>query len=206
LVGRNLDGEVAHPVRQAARKTFLDRPDDFGRAVGDDEQRIPEPSGAQVLEERPRRLHVLLRARHQRQEHLASVLANPPRGQYRLAPLARPKPLGDAVDEQVDDGVLRKIAFAEILVFGPQPFGDLAHRRSRQKPSARLVGERILDIARRQTARVDLHRQPLEFPRASRQRRAHARDERLGRVANLRRGVFDCASAVFTLPVRYPLR
>jgi hypothetical protein len=125
---------------------------------------------------------------------LRPILANAPGRQHRLAPLAWPKkPLGDPVDEQVDDGVLRKIAFAEILVFGPQPFGDLAHRRPRQKPSARLVGERVLDVARRQTACVEFRRQPFEFPRASRQRRAHAREERLGRVANLRRGVFDCA-------------
>jgi hypothetical protein len=36
--------------------------------------------------------------------------------------------------------VLRKIAFAEILVFGPLTLGDLAHRRPRQKPSTRFPG------------------------------------------------------------------
>ena len=52
----------------------------------------------------------------------------------------------------------------ESAVLGPQTLGDLAHRRPRQKPSTRLVGERILDVARRQTARVEFHRQPLESP------------------------------------------
>ena len=61
----------------------------------------------------------------------ASVLANPPGREHGLPPLARPQPLGDAVDEQVDDGVLGKIALAEVLIFGPQPLGDLAHRRPR---------------------------------------------------------------------------
>jgi len=123
-------------VRQAALarragKTFLDRPDDPRRAVGYDEQRIAEPAGAQILEERARRLDVLLGARHQRQQDLASVLANPPGCEHGLTPLAGPQPLSDAVDEQVDDGGLGKIAFAEVLIFGPQPLGDLADGRPR---------------------------------------------------------------------------
>ena len=48
-IGRDLDGEVAHAVGQAAlarraRKAFLDRPDDPRRSVADDEQRIAEPA------------------------------------------------------------------------------------------------------------------------------------------------------------------
>ncbi len=126
-IGRDLGRKVAHPVRQAALarragKAFLDRADDLGRAVGADQQRIAEPAGAQVLEERPRRLDVLLGASHQRQQDLASVFADPPGGEHRLAPPTRPQPLGDAVDEQLDDGVLGKIVLAEVLLF--------AHRRS----------------------------------------------------------------------------
>ena len=55
-----------------------------------------------------------------------------------------------AVNEQIDDVVLRKIALAEVLVLLPKLLGDLAHRRPRQKPPAPLVGERILDPARLQ--------------------------------------------------------
>ena len=44
-------------------------------------------------------------------------------------PLARPQPLGDAVDEQIDDGVLGEIALAEVLVLGPKLLGDLSHCR-----------------------------------------------------------------------------
>ena len=44
-IGRDLDGEVAHAVGQAAlarraRKAFLDRPNDSRRAIGDDERGI----------------------------------------------------------------------------------------------------------------------------------------------------------------------
>jgi hypothetical protein len=87
-------------------------------------------------------------ARHRPQEELAPVLAMLS-GKDSLAPLTRPKPLGDAVDEHVDDCVLGKITLGELFVSGPQPLGDLAHRRPRQKPSARLVGEGVLDVARR---------------------------------------------------------
>ena len=61
----------------------------------------------------------------------------------------RIKPLGDAVDEQTDDVVFRKIALAEALVFGPQPLGDLAHRRPRQKPA------RVSWVNVSSTSRVD---------------------------------------------------
>ena len=49
------------------------------------------------------------------------------------------------------------------------------------------VGERVLDIAGRQASRVKFDRQPLKFARAPRKRSPYAGDERLGRVADLRR-------------------
>ena len=89
--------------------------------------------------------------------------------------------------------MLGEIALAEVFVLGPQLLGDLAHRRPRQKPPAGLVGKRVLDVAGRQASRVKLDRQPLEFPRASRKRRPHARDKRFGRVADLRSRIVHCA-------------
>ena len=159
-------------MRQAALahragKTFLDRPDDPGRPVTDHEQRIAEASGAQVLEERPNRLDVLLRSGHQAQKRFAPVLADSPGGQNRFSPLARSQPLGDAVDEQIGDRMLGEIALSEVFVLGPQLLGDLAHRRPRQKSPTGLVGEGVLDVARRQAPRVEFDRQPLEFPGAS---------------------------------------
>ena len=72
-----------------------------------------------------------------------------PQAARTAPPLARPQPLGDAVaDEQIDDGVLGEIALAEVLVLGPKLLGDFTHRRPRQKPSARIVGERVLGMSR----------------------------------------------------------
>ena len=82
--------------------------------------------------------------------------------------------------------MLGEIALAEVFVLGPQLLGNLAHRRPRQKPPAGLVGEGVLDVARRQASRVEFDRQPLEFPRASRKRRPYPGDERLRRVPDLR--------------------
>ena len=44
-------------------------------------------------------------------------------------PQTWPQPLGDAVDEEIDDVVLGQIAAREPLVLRPQPLSDLAHRR-----------------------------------------------------------------------------
>ena len=107
---------------------------------------------AQVLEERPHGLDVLLRARHQPQQRFASVLADPLL-QDGFPPLARPQPLGVAVHEQIDDGVFGQVTLAEVFVLGPKLRIFFTHRRPRQKLSARIVGERVLDVARRQAAR-----------------------------------------------------
>jgi len=147
------------------------------------------PAGAHVLEEGANRFRVLLRAGHQRQQNLASVGADAPGGEHRFAPLARRQPLGDAVDEQIDDVMLGKITLAKGLILRPQPFRDLAHRRPRQQSLGRLVGERVLDVARRQSPRVKFDRQPLQLLRAPRKRRAQPRDEGLARLANLRRRI-----------------
>ncbi len=170
-----------------------------GRAVRGDEQGIAEASRAQVLEEGAHRLDVLFRTRHQRQQNLAPIGADAPRREHRFAPLARMQPLGDAVDEQIDDRVLGKIALGKGFVLRPQPFGDLAHRRPRQKSLAGLVAEGVLDVARRQPARVKFDRQPFQFLRAPRKRRPHARHERLGRLAHLRRRILHRALRRFHL-------
>ena len=98
-IGRDLDGEVAHAMGQAAlarraRKAFLDRPNDSRRAVGDDEQGIAQASCAQVLEEGPNRLNVLLRTGHRRHQDLAPIGADAPGGERRLPFLPRTEAFG----------------------------------------------------------------------------------------------------------------
>jgi hypothetical protein len=108
-----------------------------------------------------------------------NVLANPPgggkvllAGEHGLAPLAGPQPLGDAVDEQIDDGVAREIAFAEVL--------DSAHSRSvisltaaRDKSRLPVSSVNASSMSHVDRPRVKLGRQPLEFPRAPVQRCPH---------------------------------
>jgi hypothetical protein len=105
-------------------------------------------------------------------------------------------------EASVDDGVLGKIAFAEALVLGPQPLGDLAHRRPLQKPSARLVSERVLDVARRQAPRMELHRQPLEFPRRPESAARTLQTNGSGVSRTCGAEYSTAPSAVLTLPVR----
>jgi hypothetical protein len=109
-------------------------------------------------------------------------------GDHRLARLAGTQPLGDTVDIEVDDRVLRQVALAEGLVFRPQPLADLAHRGARQEAATARVLEGILDVASRKTARVKLHRQILQRLGAPGKVLADRRDERLGRLAHLRGG------------------
>src|SRR5690606_41542168 len=107
--------QVPASVRQAAlamgaREALLDGPNQSGSAVRSDEQRIGKSPSLQVLEERPAALGVLLRARRQVEQQLRSVGADAPGAKDRLARLAGPSPLGDAADEEVDDGELGQVA------------------------------------------------------------------------------------------------
>lgn len=97
----------------------LDRLDDAGCTVTDDQKRIAEPACTQILEEGHDSLGILFRPRHQAQENLLAVRGDAPSGEHRLALLPRPDALGNAVDEEVDDLVLAEITPAELLIVGP---------------------------------------------------------------------------------------
>ena len=76
------------------------------RPVGDHQQGIAKPAYPHVLEKRPHRLGILLRAGHQMEQNLAAIFANAPGGDHRLTRLAGAQPLGNSIDVEVDDPVL----------------------------------------------------------------------------------------------------
>jgi len=140
------------------------------------------------------------------QQDLAPFLADAPGRENRLACLACPKPLGDAVHEEIDDPILAEVTRRERLVLGPQPLGDLAHGRPAQQPTSGFVRERVFDVARRQSACVELDRQVLE--RAGPTRQVCRIPETNGSAVSRTCGAANSTtpSAVFIRPVRYPFR
>lgn len=145
-----------------ARQAFLGRPDQPRRPVGDGEQWIPEPAPAHVLVELPAARRVLLGAGRQVQQDLLALQRDAPGRQHRLAGLAQMQPLGDPVDEQIQQVELRQIATRERLVILPQPLAELAHRRLAEQQTPLVVGEGRLDVAHAQAARE--HRFTLDHP------------------------------------------
>src|SRR5829696_463715 len=115
--------------------------------------------------------------------------------------------LGDAVHEEIDDPILAEVTRRERLVLGPQPLGDLAHARPAQQPTSGFVRERVFDVARRQSACVELNRQVLERAGPTRQVLSDPRHERFSRVANLRRHELDHALRCLhpTRPIPVPV-
>jgi hypothetical protein len=194
----HLDHEVAHPVYEAAlagraREALLGGADDPRRAVGHHQKRVAEAPRPHILEEGAHGLDVLARAGHQVQEHLAAVARDAPGGEHRLARLAGPQPLGDAVDEQIDDVVLGQVAAGERLVLGPQPLAQLADRGPAEQRPAVAGGEHGRNVAGAEPAREQLDRQVLERLGPPLQARAQHRAERLGPVG---------PSAVLRRPMR----
>ena len=75
------------------------------------------------------------------QEDVLALLVDAPRAEDRFAGKAGTEPLGDAVDEQVEELVLREVPGRERRVLLPESLGHLAHRRPRQERPPLLVGE-----------------------------------------------------------------
>ena len=171
-IGRDLGCEVAHPMRQTALarragEAFLDRPDDPRRPVADHEQRIARSPLARRSWKNARTVSTSSfdpAINPKSDLRLSSPIPQAARTASRRWP-GRSRFRRNAVDKQVGHRVFGEIALAEVFALGPQLLGDLAHRRPRQKPLAGLVGESVLDVARRQAPRVEFDRQSLEFPR-----------------------------------------
>ena len=78
--------------------------------------------------------------------------------------------------------------------------------RARQQQPAALVAERVLDVPNRQAAGKQLDRQPFQRLGPAFQVLADLRAERRLAPRDLRRGEVDQPLAVFSRPIRTPLR
>src|SRR5215207_5676649 len=83
--------------------------------------------------------------------------------------------------------MLTEVSGCERLVLSPQPLGNLAHRRAAQQMTACFVGERVLDIPRRQPSCIELDREILERSGPPSDVLPDRRYERFGRLAHLGR-------------------
>jgi len=111
----------------------------------------------------------------------------------RTASRARPvtEPLGDAVDEQVEELMLREVPGRERLVLLPESLGHFAHGRPREERPAVLIGERRLDVAGREPAGVHLDGQPFQLLGAPGESFTDPGPVWLPQVRHLRRRVLD---------------
>ena len=82
--------------------------------------------------------------------------------QEPLEPALEANPLGNPVDEQIDDLVLAPVLRRKFLIVFPEPLPEFGNRRAREQKTTALVGEDVFDVAHRQSARQKLHRQSLE--------------------------------------------
>lgn len=89
------------------------------------------------------------------QQDLAAAGGEAPGGHHRLAPLARPDALGNAVDEEIDDLVFTEVEF---LVVAPELLAEFGDGGAREQQPAVVGAEGILDVAHRQAAGQHLHR------------------------------------------------
>src|SRR5262249_59278598 len=124
-------------LAERARKARLNRADESGRAVGDDEEWIDQAAALEILEEGSAARCVLVRPRREMEQHLVPLLRDTPRAEHRLAGQPHVQALGDAVDEEIGDDELSEVAAREGFVLLPQALGDLAHGRATQDARAR---------------------------------------------------------------------
>ncbi len=182
-------GETALPRR--AREAGLDGLDHARGAIADHQKRIAEAARPEVLEEGGDRLEVFPRSRHQSQEDLLAVTADPPCRQHRFPTLPRTEPLRDPVHKQIRDVMFGQVLARKLLVVRPKPLPQLRHRTLRQQQTTLLRAKRILDVAHAQTARQHLNRKMLQRLRPTLQMPPDLRTKRSLPTRNLRRRIRD---------------
>ena len=192
-------------MAKALAKHFLDRLDQPRRAVGGHEHRIIEVSSLQIAQKIAAARGVLFGAGRQTQKDLRPALDDAPRSDYRFPRLPQVKPLGDAVDEQVQHLEFGQLAPGKRVIIRPQPLGEFTGRRPRQYAAPRLIGKRRVEVAHRQPARIHLHCQLLELLSPAADHLPDLAAKGLGRVAHLWHCEFNHAFGALHFPRSIPI-
>jgi hypothetical protein len=180
------------PLAQRPGVGLLDRGDQPGRPVGDDQQRAGQAAGGQVGEEVVPGVGGLPGAGRQAGERGLALGGDAPRGQHRLGRGARVHPEEAGVQEQVVQHDAVQGAGRPCLVL---VLDLLAHRRHGGLGDRGLVAERVgqggLDVADRQAADEGRDDEGFEGIRPGHVAAEQAGRERLGGAAQLGPGQRD---------------
>jgi hypothetical protein len=166
---------------------LLDRGDQPGRPIADDQQRAGQAPVLQIGQEGRPGIGGLASARGQADEGRLTRGGDAPGGQHRLGRGARVHPEEARIQEQVVQGDLIEAAMrpGRVLVLD-----GLADRRHRRLGDRRLVTERVgeggLDVADRQAAHERRDHQRFQGVRLGHMRAGQPGGERLGGAAQLR--------------------
>jgi hypothetical protein len=124
----------------------LECPSQRRRVVGSSDDRIPQTTGFQIAQNAPATRRVLLAGRGELKQCFLLSGSDLLGGQYRLAPLPEPNPLGIPVDEQVT-GFARRHVAREGLRIAPQLLTELVDGAARLPAMSQTAGARCVDIS-----------------------------------------------------------
>jgi methionyl aminopeptidase len=110
-LGQHVSGSVdGATLAQAGREDQLDRGDQAGGTVGDDQKRWAQPAGHHAVQEGFPGVGGLAGAGLEADQHRPALAGDPPGGQHRLGPRSFVHTEVRAVQEQVLEGDLRQVS------------------------------------------------------------------------------------------------
>ena len=184
--------QVPSPVHTTAltvrrRPALLDRLDQAGSAVGDDQHRCAEPAADQVAPERLPVLEGLAHPEHHCQQHTLASFGEPPGNLDALLGPVRPHREERRIKEQRDELYVVQVTTTELLKPLTQLRANPRRGRFRHAPQPGLLAQR-LDVTHRQPAheRADHQRLQRLSPQQLRGARKQPRHERRSSLPDLR--------------------
>jgi hypothetical protein len=174
------------PLPQAIGEDHLDRADQPWRAVGDHQQRRPEPAVHQLAQEPGPGVMAFAGAGGQADQHRAALGGDAPGGKHRLGRRAGVHAKVGAVQEQVLQLDPRQVAGLPGVELVLDRLADAADGRLRQRRlRPQRLRQRRLDVAHRQAAHEPRQHQRLQRIGARHALAQQPGRERLGGTAQL---------------------